>query len=288
MLSTSPQNERLIWQCGDMSHDLTERGMVMGILNVTPDSFSDGGAFNDDQAAVEHALQMVNEGAGMIDIGGESTRPGAEPVGDVEEMSRVLPVIEALSNRSDVTISIDTTKARVAEAALNAGASVVNDVTGGTRDEDMIKLWQRKACGIVVMHSQGTPETMQVAPSYENVVDEVMAFFYERHRTLTEAGIAAERIVFDPGIGFGKSLEHNLALLRAVQDMDVYGRPVLMGVSRKSFIGKLLDDDAIELRDWPTVALTAKLRGMGARVFRVHDVRRNVESLRMAEAILHA
>ena len=273
------------WSVREKTFDLERRGMVMGILNVTPDSFSDGGSYCDDERAVEAALKMVEDGAEIIDVGGESTRPGAAAISPVEEMSRVLPVIEKLRSRSEVLISIDSSKARVAEAALNAGADIINDVSGGLRDEDMMPLWARKDCGIVLMHSQGRPETMQDDPSYTDVVAEVTAFFYQQWRKAAEQGVEVERVLFDPGIGFGKGQEHNLALLGNLEELRAHGRPLLLGVSRKSFIARVLEDEAMNLRDWPTVALTAASYGAGCRVFRVHDVRPNVEALRMVEAI---
>jgi len=259
--------------------------MVMGVLNVTPDSFSDGGLHADPGAALSQARRMIEEGADLIDVGGESTRPGAGPVAEAEEIARTRPVVEALRAEWDGEISIDTMKPAVARAALEAGASVVNDVTG-LRDPEMVELCVERRCGVVVMHMQGEPRTMQHAPRYGDVVGEVRGFFEERLESLTAAGIEAEALCFDPGIGFGKTLAHNLELLRALPELAVGDRPLLVGVSRKSFIGRLLESDRLGERDAPTVALTAWTRESGARIHRVHEVRPNREALRMVEAIL--
>lgn len=276
----------MIWITRRTTLDLTQRARVMGILNVTPDSFSDGGAYSGVEAALVHARRMIAEGAELIDIGGESTRPGAAPVSASEEIARTAPVIAALRVEWDGLISIDTSKAAVAEAALAAGADIVNDVTGLFGDAEMPELCASSACGVVVMHMQGTPRTMQEAPHYRDVVAEVSAFFAERLATLTAAGINPAALCFDPGIGFGKSLAHHLALLRAVGEISAGGRPILLGVSRKSFIGKILGTDDLAAREWPTVALTAHAREQGVMLHRVHSVRANCEALRMVEAIL--
>lgn len=259
----------------------------MGILNVTPDSFSDGGKHAGTAAALEHARQMIAEGAEIIDIGGESTRPGAPEVPVQEEIDRTRPVIAALRAEWPGSISIDTSKAAVAAAALEAGADILNDVSGLTADPEMAPLCAKMGCGVVVMHMQGDPRTMQASPRYDDVVAEVIAFFEERIATLSAAGIDPECLCLDPGIGFGKTVEHNLALLRALPDLSISGRPVLLGVSRKSFIGKTLGSTYLADRDWPTVAITAWAREAGARIHRVHDVKPNAEALRMTEAILH-
>lgn len=276
----------MIWNTRHRTLDLARRARVMGILNVTPDSFSDGGRFQRTEQALTHARGMIRDGAAIIDIGGESTRPGAAAVDAVEETERTAPVIAALRKEWDGLISIDTSKASVAEAALDAGADIVNDVTGLRADPRMATLCAEAGCGVAVMHMQGTPRTMQQAPRYDEVVAEVRAFFDDRHEVLTAAGIAPEALCYDPGIGFGKTLEHNLALLAALDRLAPRGRPLLLGISRKSFIGMLLGDPAIELRDWPTVALTSRAREQGVMLHRVHEVRPNVEALRMVEAIL--
>ena len=260
----------------------------MGILNVTPDSFSDGGAHFGVKMALEHARAMIGEGARIIDVGGESTRPGALPVAAEEEIARTVPVIAALRAEWDGLISIDTTKASVARAALAAGADIVNDVSGLTADEEMMEVCADSGCGVVAMHMQGDPRTMQLAPRYTDVVAEVRGVFEERLANLVAAGISAEAICFDPGIGFGKTLEHNLTLLRGLEKLATGGRPLLLGVSRKSFIGRILGSGEMEAREWPTVAITANAREQGVMLHRVHAVRPNVEALRMMEAILGA
>lgn len=266
--------------------DLRERAVMMGIVNVTPDSFSDGGRFPDANAAVAHGMAQWESGAEILDVGGESTRPGAAEVAAEEEMDRVLPVLAGLRQAvPDAILSIDTMKAEVAAAALAAGASIINDVTGFTHPA-MIEVAARSSCGLVVMHMQGTPRTMQSAPRYDDVVAEVRAFLSARLDALVSAGIARERVVLDPGIGFGKSLEHNLALLRSLDQLSPPDRPLLLGVSRKSFIGAVLGNAELSNRHWATVALTCLARERGARILRVHDVTANAQALRMTEAIL--
>jgi dihydropteroate synthase len=274
------------WRIQGQDHDLTHRGMVMGIVNVTPDSFSDGGRYLDTGRAVEHALTLVAEGADILDIGGESTRPGADPVDEAEELKRVLPVIRAVRSETKTLISIDTMKANVARAALEAGADIINDVTGLRGDPMMCRVAAETEAGLVVMHMLGTPRTMQQQAVYEDVVAEVQTYFEERLHILAEQGIAPERIVLDPGFGFAKTLEHNISLMQALPSLAVQGRPVLVGVSRKTLISRLLESDDVNDRDWPTVALTSYSRELGARIVRVHQVKANVEALRMTEAIL--
>lgn len=281
------------WTTRRRTLDLSRRARVMGILNVTPDSFSDGGRHADPAAALVHARQMIAEGADLIDVGGESTRPGAPPVAHAVELARTVPVVAALRAEWDGLISIDTSKAAVAEAALAAGADVVNDVSGLRHDPAMAALCAASGCGVVVMHMLGDPRTMQVEPQYTDVVAEVRGFFAERLAFLTNLGLAPEALCFDPGIGFGKTLEHNLTLLRHLATLPVGGRPLLLGVSRKSFIARALatpDPAAPDpaARDWPTVALTAFARQHNVLLHRVHAVRPNVEALRMIEALLGA
>jgi dihydropteroate synthase len=274
------------WETKRQRIDLSRRACVMGILNVTPDSFSDGGRHDGVGRALEHARQMIENGVDMIDVGGESTRPGAIPVDHEEEIRRTRPVIQQLRREWPGLISIDTSKAKVAASALEAGADVVNDITGLRGDPAMVGLCADARCGVVVMHMQGRPQTMQRAPHYEDVVAEVSGFFRERMDFLTSHGLAQESVVLDPGIGFGKTLDHNLALLRGLARLVVDGRPLLLGASRKSFIAGVLGVDDPELREWPTVAVTAFARERGVMIHRVHDVRRNREALRMVEAVL--
>jgi dihydropteroate synthase len=275
----------MIWKTRRGTLDLTLRARVMGILNVTPDSFSDGGLHAEHTAALEHARMMISQGAEIIDIGGESTRPGSLPICADEESARTVPVISALRAEWEGLISIDTMKAEVASAALDAGADIVNDVSGLRADPVMPGVCAESGCGVVVMHMQGEPRTMQKAPHYEDVVSEVREFFEERLHSLFAAGIHPNALCFDPGIGFGKTLEHNLALLKAMESLGPPGSPLLLGVSRKSFIGRLLEDDDLSLRDWPTIAITAMARDKGVMLHRVHEVRPNLEALRMVEAI---
>ena len=278
----------MIWKTRRETLNLTQRGQVMGILNVTPDSFSDGGNHLETSLAIEHARQMIAEGARIIDIGGESTRPGATPVTVTEEINRAVPVVLALRKIWDGLISVDTTKAAVAEAALIAGADIVNDVSGLLADPEMAAICATHRCGVVVMHMQGNPQSMQINPHYLDVAAEVREFFIARLTTLTAAGIDPTAICFDPGIGFGKSLDHNLTLLRSLKHLDVENRPLLLGVSRKSFLGKIIGTDNLTDREWPTVAITANARDQGVMLHRVHAVKANVEALRMVEAILGA
>lgn len=274
------------WKCVDFQFDLSQRGEIMGILNVTPDSFSDGGKFNLFDDAISHAITMIDQGAAIIDVGGESTRPGAEEVPVGEEIDRTLPVVEELAGRfPEICLSIDTSKPEVGKAAIAAGARILNDVTG-FRDPKMIELAAESAVGVVVMHMRGTPRTMQVNPAYGDVVESVNDFFRTRFAALTEAGVSPDSIVFDPGIGFGKSLDHNLELLRSLERLGVAGRPLLLGVSRKSFIGKVLEVDDLSQRSWPTVAITAWTREKGVPLHRVHEVGPNLDALRMMEAML--
>lgn len=267
--------------------DLTRQGVIMGILNVTPDSFSDGGKHSGMENALVHARRMIAEGAAIIDIGGESTRPGAQEISATEEIQRTRPIIEALRAEWDGLISIDTMKASVAAAALAAGADIVNDVSGLQADPAMTPLCAETGCGVVVMHMQGDPRTMQRAPVYQDVVTEVRGFFANRFGELTAAGIDPMALCFDPGIGFGKNVDHNLELLRALDRLSVENRPLLLGISRKSFIGKILGESDVSFREWPTVAITACAREKGTMIHRVHSVRPNLEAIRMTEAILH-
>ena len=276
------------WLIRGKAYHPHSKGMVMGIVNVTPDSFSDGGRFRDAGRAVEHALALVAEGAEILDIGGESTRPGAEPVDEAEELRRVLPVIRGVRSQTKVLISIDTMKAAVARAALDAGADILNDVSGLRGDAAMQRLMADSDAGIVVMHMLGEPRTMPEDPHYDDVVKEVHHWFAQRLAILQDAGISPERVVLDPGFGFGKTLEHNVALLRSLPELTVNDRPLMVGVSRKSMIAKLLGSASMEDRFWPTVALTAHVRDRGVGIVRVHDVKANVEAMRMMEAILGA
>ena len=259
----------------------TTRTLVMGILNVTPDSFSDGGAFTDLERAVTHARAMAAAGADIIDIGGESTRPGAVAVSAEEELRRVVPVIERLGG---LTVSVDTRKAVVAERALAAGARIVNDVSALRFDARMVEIVRDSGAGVVLMHMQGTPETMQMEPRYDDVVAEVRDYLAERVAFAESSGIKKMQIAVDPGIGFGKTVEHNLALLSGLEEFVALGCPVLVGASRKAFIGKLLGRESRE-RLAGSVAVAAWSVAQGARIVRVHDVAETVDAVRMVEAI---
>jgi dihydropteroate synthase len=275
-----------LWKIAGRVVDLSRHGMIMGVLNVTPDSFSDGGEFFSAEKAIAHGLQMAADGAQIIDVGGESTRPGAEAVSVDEELRRVIPVIENLRRKIDIVVSIDTSKSEVASAALEAGASIVNDVTGGRGDKKMMTLVAKRNVGFVIMHMQGEPRTMQVDPHYADVISDVSDFFRQQYAHVLDYGIDPMAIALDPGIGFGKTLLHNLELLKNLERLRLNDRPIVVGVSRKSFLGKLIGSPTVEDRLPPTVALTSLLRARGADVFRVHDVRENVMALRISEAIL--
>jgi len=259
--------------------------LVMGIINVTPDSFSNGGQFSDAKAAVDQGLKLVAEGAEILDVGGESTRPRATPVEESEELRRVIPVIEELASRVKVPISIDTMKPAVARAALKAGASIVNDVAGNREDEEMWRMVGEARAGYVCVHMQGTPQTMQVNPVYKEVVKEVGNFFFDRIQRLNRCGIPREQIILDPGIGFGKTLEHNLQLLGALRKFTRLDCPLLLGASRKSFMGKLLGAGLLS-RLPASLACACLGREAGVQVIRAHDVAETVQAVRMTEAIL--
>jgi dihydropteroate synthase len=263
--------------------------VLVGILNVTPDSFSDGGEFLDPEPAAHHAATMLDEGAAIIDVGGESTRPGSDPVGQEEEVRRVIPVIERiLAVRPEAVISIDTYRAETTTAALEAGARVVNDVTALRADPRMASVVAEAGCPVVLMHMKGEPKTMQEEPFYGDVVREVREFLAHRTEYAVAAGVRPENVIVDPGIGFGKNLEHNLALLRDLDAIVDLGFPVLLGASRKRFIGKITGVEEARERVFGTVATTVLAYQKGARYFRVHDVRANREALAIAEAVLRA
>ena len=278
--------ETTCWKIGGDLLDLTNRGMMMGVLNVTPDSFSDGGEFFATEAAVRHGVEMAESGAEIIDVGGESTRPGAQPVVPNEEMDRVVPVIEEIARSTSAFISIDTSKAAVARAALGAGAHIINDVTGGRGDDAMLPLAAETGAALIIMHMQGTPQTMQINPTYADVVEEVAEFFRQQFARAVRLGVDPMRIAFDPGIGFGKTLAHNLELLANLPRLRIESRPLVVGVSRKSFLGKISGN--VSDRAVATIAMTSLLRQRGAQVLRVHDVMPNLQALRTAEALLAA
>ena len=259
--------------------------LVMGILNVTPDSFYDQGRYFTLDGALTRAHQMIAQGADILDIGGESTRPGAPSVSEEEELRRVMPVIKALAKTVSIPLSIDTIKPAVARAALAAGASIINDVAANREENPMARLAAETGAGYVLMHMQGTPKTMQENPVYADVVKEVSAFFQDRLGRLRAAGLKPEQVVLDVGIGFGKTLEHNLQLLAGLRSFTNIGRPLLLGASRKSFISKLLGVGAAE-RLPPALAVNTLALQAGVGLFRTHDVAETIQALRMAEAIL--
>lgn len=257
----------------------------MGIVNATPDSFSDGGKFLDSNLAVEQSLRLAAEGAQIIDVGGESTRPGAPPVAREDELRRILPVVSDLAKHSSVLISIDTTKADVARAALDAGAHIVNDISGLTFDAEMPAVCARARAGVVCMHIQGTPQTMQDDPHYENVVEEICRFLEDRLVALEQQGVAREQVVIDPGIGFGKTAGHNLEILRNIKRLREIGRPVCIGHSRKGFLKKLLGRPVDE-RSFGTVGVSVAVALQGAEILRVHDVAATRDAVLACQAIL--
>jgi dihydropteroate synthase len=271
------------WQCGAYRLNLRKHPLIMGILNVTPDSFSDGGLFMSAKQAIEQVLRMEQEGADIIDIGGESTRPNASPVSEKEELRRALPVIVALSKKIKIPLSIDTTKAEVARQAMNHGVSIVNDVSGLTRDSNMGTIVAKSNAGLILMHSKGTPQTMQKYPRYGNVVREVYAFFEKQVHLAIEMGISKTRLVVDPGIGFGKTVNHNLTLINQLSDFLPLEVPILIGPSRKSFIGKILMPDKGPMEGTAATVAIAILRG--ARIIRVHNVAEMARVARVADAI---
>ena len=265
--------------------ELGQRTLIMGILNVTPDSFSDGGLYFDRERAIAHGLELVEEGADIIDVGGESTRPGAAPVPTKEELCRVIPVIEFLRKETDVVISIDTYKANVAAAALAAGAGMVNDISALRFDGEMIDVLIRYDVPIVLMHMQGRPQTMQESPQYNDVVLDIIEFLRERIAAAAAAGISKKRLIIDPGIGFGKLLKHNLEILRRLDEFKDLGRPILIGPSRKSFIGQLT---GAPLKERLPGTIASIVLGIikGAEIVRVHDVREAQQAIQVADAII--
>lgn len=273
------------WCFGNEVWEFRSLPKLMGIVNVTPDSFSDGGQFVSTSAATEHALRLVDEGADILDIGGESTRPGAAPVPLEEELRRVVPVVIELVRQTRVPISIDTSKAEVARQCLDAGAAIVNDISGLTMDTEMPLVCRNSSCGVIVMHMQGTPQTMQLDPRYDDVVAEVSQFFSRRLDELEAVGIARDRIVLDPGIGFGKTAEHNLDLLSHIATFHLLGRPVLVGHSRKRFLKKILGRD-VEERNAGTLGISLALAAQGTDILRVHDVRATRDALLAWRAVL--
>lgn len=274
---------KLSWR--DISFDFSQRTYIMGILNVTPDSFSDGGSYLHQDAAVHRALAMAREGADIIDVGGESTRPGAEKVSVQEETDRVVPVIREITKRVGVPVSIDTYKADVAEAAVSAGASMINDISGLRFDPRMALVAARHKTPVVVMHIKGTPETMQKNPVYKALIPEIMDYLREGIDIALRAGIRRDMIILDPGIGFGKTVEHNLEVIQRLGEFTGFGMPLMLGHSRKSFLGRVLGDLSVADRLEGTAAAAAIGIFNGANIIRVHEVREMVRVARVADAI---
>jgi dihydropteroate synthase len=273
------------WHIRNRELLLESRCLVMGIVNVTPDSFSDGGQFLDSERAIVHSLELIREGADILDIGGESTRPGSQPVPLDVELNRVLPVVTALAKQTNVPISVDTSKSEVAAACLQAGAHIINDVTGLTGDPHIAEVTRDHGAGVIVMHMQGTPATMQLAPHYDDIIADISQFFAERIQTLTAAGIALDAIALDPGIGFGKTREHNITLLSRLAKFQQFSRPVCVGVSRKGFLGKLLDRPLDERLAGSLAAAAFALAHGGVQILRVHDVAETRDIIRVWEVL---
>jgi len=273
----------MIWRCRDRVFDLTARTLVMGVVNVTPDSFSDGGRFFAPGAAVAHARRLLAEGADLLDLGAESTRPGAAPVSAAEQIRRLAPVLEVLAAGPAACLAVDTASAEVAARALELGARVVNDVTA-LSDPGMAQVVARSGAGLVLMHMAGTPATMQQDPRYDDVAREVRGHLAGRLEAARQAGIAAEQVALDPGIGFGKTVAHNFELLARLGELTALDRPVLVGVSRKSFLGRILDLP-VDQRLEGGLAATAVAVFLGARVVRTHDVAATVRAVRVADAL---
>ncbi len=265
--------------------DLSAGPLIMGVLNITPDSFSNGGQYIQTDAAIQQGLEMIAQGADIIDVGGESTRPGSTPVDAQEQINRVIPVIEELASRADTPISIDTSNSAVARKALAVGAGMVNDVSAGRADEQMLELLAEAGCPVVLMHMLGTPADMQVEPRYEDVVGEISAFLARAVDRAMTAGVHRDRVIIDPGIGFGKTPEHNLEILCRLGELSCLNRPILVGTSRKSFIGRVLGLEAPEERIWGTAATVAMAVAAGGHILRVHDVAQMAQVARMAYAV---
>lgn len=275
----------LAFRYGDASWRCGENTRIMGVINVTPDSFSDGGTFFDPSDAVEQGMQLAASGADCLDVGGESTRPGADPVEAEEEKRRTVPVVRGLVEAANIPVSIDTTKAAVAEAAIDAGATIINDVSAFRADKRMIEVLRTSQAGAIAMHMRGTPKTMQQMTAYDDLVGEVLERFQSTLRWFEEIGIDPERLMFDPGIGFGKTVEQNLELIAATPRFRDLGRPILLGPSRKSFIGRLLGVESPDQRVWGTVGVCACGAMLGADVLRVHDVAEVRQAVVLADAV---
>lgn len=279
------EKKRFILELGQKTFDLYSRTHLMGVLNVTPDSFSDGGKFFKLEEAIKQGLKLAEEGADIIDVGGESTRPGSEPVTIDEELRRVLSVIKQLAQQIDVPISIDTYKSRVAKEALGSGASMVNDISGLRFDPEMKKVIAEHDVPVVLMHIEGTPKNMQESPKYENLLEDIKSYLNQSISIAEEAGIGEDKIIIDPGIGFGKALDDNQKILKNLREFKSLGRPVMIGVSRKSFIGKILDLPTDERLEGSLASMAVAIMN-GANILRVHDVKESKRVAKLVDAIL--
>ncbi len=280
--------DKFIWKIRDRELPLGEKTIIMGILNVTPDSFSDGGLYLDKDKAIKHGIELFESGAEIIDIGGESTRPFAEPVSADEEIMRVIPVVEALKNyNKNIIVSVDTYKSETAKRALEAGADIINDISGLTFDSNMKHVVSKYKAGLILMHTRGTPQEMQKNTEYADFMGEVIESLSKSIKDAVDAGVEKERIVIDPGIGFGKSFEHNLFILKKLREFSIFGLPILVGTSRKSFLGKITGKDA-SLRDDETMVSVGIAIMNGAHIVRVHEVKRMVDAVKVADAIKNA
>ncbi len=276
-----------VFKFGLKSRDLTNDFLIMGILNVTPDSFSDGGQYNDVDSALKRCEEMIEEGADIVDVGGESTRPGSSSVSCDEELRRVVPVIEAIKRRFDTTVSVDTYKSEVAKAVLELGVEIINDISGLNFDKNMIDVLSKSSCGIVAMHIKGKPKDMQKNPHYEHLICEINEYFEDILKKAELNGIEKERIVLDPGIGFGKKFEDNFKIINNLQSFKIFSRPLLVGLSKKSFIGYALNEEDTRKRLFGTIGANVTAFLKGARIFRVHDVRQNLEAIKLAASIIY-
>ena len=275
----------ITFNCRSQKLDIGQRTLIMGVLNVTPDSFSDGGLFVETEAAAERAERMAAEGADIIDVGGESSRPGADSVSAEAEMDRVLPVIENLAKTIETPISIDTYKSSVARYALEMGACIVNDISALRSDPDMAQVVAQAGAAVVLMHMKGAPKNMQIDPHYDSVIDEIISFLRARIQAAVDAGISSSQIIIDPGIGFGKTVAHNLEIIRRLREFKSLEKPILIGTSRKSFIGKVLDLPADDRLEGTAATITTAINN-GADIIRVHDVKEMVRVTRMTDAIV--
>jgi dihydropteroate synthase len=286
LLKLHKVSNKKILRIGGRDFNLGEGGaIIMGILNVTPDSFYDGGYYFEADRAFKRAEEMIGQGAHIIDIGGMSTRPGSKPVNAAEEISRVIPVIENISKKFDVLISIDTYRSEVAKSAVNAGVKIINDISGLSLDENIINVARESKSSAVIMHMQGTPEDMQVKPAYNDVIEEIYEYFFERTNKVLQAGITEDKIIIDPGIGFGKKVEHNCEILSRLSEFTSLGYPVLVGASRKSFIGSLLDGLPAQDRLEGSLAAAVCAFLNGASILRVHDVKETIRAIKIAKNI---